>query len=242
MRAQGPEVKDEAGAVQFLRAAQIVLRYGSSPRLPLRSMFGAVSDQRLAFVLTNALLASGEAVESNVVADRLVLLHRELVPSVLALRTRHRAKRSAKAARALRYIEAEGSATAGDIRRLLGVVGAKRPDAADVALTELGHEMLIDRGPSSVAQNGIFYLSPEGYPYRVFAVAHPELLRAAARLSIPAAIRGVAAAVGDVPPAKLAAMCKRCFSRAELDAALGLSATLPSHGRRRKRQKRRPRA
>jgi len=32
---------------------------------------------------------------------------------------------------------------------------------------------------------------------------------------------GVAAAVGDAPPAKVAAMFKLCFARAELDAALG---------------------
>lgn len=214
-------IEDEAGAVRFLRTEQIVLRYGPSARLPLASMYGAVSDKRLAFVLTNALLASGEAVESNAISDRLVLLHRDLVPSVLVLRMRHRAPLSANAARALAHLEAEGTATAGDVRRLLGAVGAKRPDAADLALAELGREMLIDRGPSSAPPKGIFYLSPEGYPYRILAVAHPELLRAARKISVPEAIRAVAAAVGDVPPAKVAAMFKLCFSRAELDAALG---------------------
>jgi len=224
------DVEDEAGAVRFLRAAKIVLRYGPSARLPLASMYGAVPDKRLAIILTNALLASGEAVESNAVADRLVLLHRDIVPSVLALRMRHRAPLSANAARALACLEAEGTATAGDVRRLLGAVGTKRPDAADLALAELGREMLIDRGPSSVATKGIFYLSPEGYPYRILAVAHPELVRAAKKISVAEAIRTVAAAVGDVPPAKLAAMFKLCFSRAELDAALGPP---PSGGRRR---------
>jgi len=216
-----PPIEDEAGAVRFLRAAKIVLRYGPSARLPLASMYGAVPDKRLAFNLTNALLASGEAVESNAVADRLVLLHRDLVPAVLALRMRHRAPLSANAARALAYLEAEGTATVSEVRRLLGAVGTKRPDAADLALAELGREMLIDRGPSSTPGKGIFYLSPEGYPYRILAVAHPELVRAARKISVAAAIRAVAAAVAEVPPAKVAAMFKLCFSRAELDAALG---------------------
>ena len=104
------------------------------------------------------------------------------------------------------------------MRRLLGAVGTKRPDAADVALAELGREMLIDRGPSSLRRKGIFYLSPEGYPHRILAVAHPELLRAARKISVAEAIRAVAAAVGAAPRAKVAAMFKSCFSRDELDA------------------------
>src|SRR5215468_4819530 len=223
MPTKHPQIEDEAGAVRFLRTVRIVLRYGPSARLPLASMYGAVPDKRLAFILTNALLASGEAVESSVVADRLVLLHRDLVPSVLALRMRHRGPLSAHATRALSYIEAEGTATAGDVRRLLGAVGTKRPDAADLALAELGREMLIDRGPSSTPGKGIFYLSQEGYPHRILAVAHPEIVRAARKISVADAIRAVAAAVGEVPRAKLAAMFKLCFSRAEVDAALDLS-------------------
>ncbi len=210
---------DEVGAVCFLEAAKIVLRYGPSARLPLASMYRAIPDKKLAFTLTNALLARGAAVETNVVADRLVLVHRDLVPAVLALRMRHRAPLSAEAARALAYIEEAGTATAGEVRRLLGAVGTKRPDAADLALAELGREMLIDRGPSSAPAKGIFYLSPEGYPHRILAAAHPELVRAAKKISVPQAIRAVAAAVGEVPPAKLASMFKLCFSRAELDAA-----------------------
>ena len=154
-------IHSENDAIRFLKAVKFVLRYNSTPSLPLASMYAAAGDQRLAIELTNALLARAEAVETNVIADRLVLVHRDVVPALYALRSRFRAARlSDNAHRTFTLIQDDGSATAGDIRRYLGVDGSKRPDAADLALTELQRDMLIDRGPSSVPKNGILSPTP----------------------------------------------------------------------------------
>src|SRR5262249_34356319 len=140
---------------------------------------------RRAIELTNALLASGEVIETNVIADRLVLAHRDIVPVLYALRVSHRSpKLSETAERAFKLIQEEGTASVGDIRRFLEVEGMKRPDPADLAVAELMREMLVDRGPASVPKLGIPYLSKEGYPYRVFERAHPELVKAAKKIKI----------------------------------------------------------
>ena len=86
----------------------------------------------------------------------------------------------------------------------------------DVALGELMRELLVDRGPSSVPKTGIPYLSKEGYPYRVFDKAHPELIRSAKQLKILEAIAVVREAVGPVPPRKIASMFKLCLTREEI--------------------------
>src|SRR5689334_10477127 len=83
-------LKNEADAVEFLKSVKIALRYNAASALPLAAMQRACTDLRRSMELTNALLASGEAVETNVIADRLVLLHRSIVPSVYALRRRKR--------------------------------------------------------------------------------------------------------------------------------------------------------
>src|SRR5262245_32831323 len=143
-------IRTEDDAVRFIRTVKFALRYNSTPGVPLASMYAAAGDQRKAIELTNVLLARDEVVETNVIANRLVLVHRDIVPAVYALRSRHRpAALSEYAGRALRLIEQDGSATSGDVRRYLGVDGSKRPDAADIALSELQRDMLIDRGPSS---------------------------------------------------------------------------------------------
>ena len=77
-------------------------------------------------------------------------------------------------------------------------------------------EMLVDRGPSSVPKNGIPYLSKEGYPYRVFEKAHPELVKAAKKMKTDAAIAAIHDAVGFVPPRKFLAMFKLCLQKDEL--------------------------
>ena len=171
-------------------------------------------------LLTNALLARGEVIETNVIADRLVLAHRDVVPALYALRTRFRAARLSEDAEcAFSLIVKNDGVSAGDVRRFLGVAGAKRPDRADLALAELMREMLIDRGPSSVPEKGIPYLSKEGYPYRAFAKSHPELVKAAKKLKLPEAIAIVCGAIGPVPRRKLASMLKLCVAKEELVAA-----------------------
>jgi hypothetical protein len=210
-------IRTEQDACRFMKSVKFALRYGATPGLPLPSIYSAAKDKRLAIELTNALLARGEAIETNVLAGRLVLAHRDVVPALYALRIRFRADRlSNDAERALELIRANEGATAGDVRRLLGVRGAKRPDRADEALEELMREMLVDRGPSSVPERGIPYLSREGFPYRAFEKAHPELIAAAKKLSIRKATVAVLAPLRDVPPRRLASMLRLCLRQEEL--------------------------
>jgi hypothetical protein len=205
-------IETENDAVQFMKRVKFALRYNSTPGLPLASMYAAAHDTRRAIELTNALLAREEVVETNVIADRLVLVHRDIVPALYALRTRFRAANlSDYAARAFRLIQDDGAASAGDVRRFLGVDGMKRPDLSDLALAELQREMRIDRGPSSVPKNGIPYLSREGYPYRVFEKAHPDLVKAAKKIKIEAATETIRKAAGPIPPKKFASMFKLCL-------------------------------
>jgi hypothetical protein len=210
------KLRTEKDAVRFMKSVKFALRYNPTPSLPLASMYAAAGDQRLAIELTNALLARNEAVETNVIADRLVLVHRDVVPALYALRIRFRAAQmSANAERVFKLIEADGTATAGDIRRYLGVNGMKRPDAADMALTEMQSDMRIDRGPSSVPEKGIPYLSKEGYPYRVFETAHPDVVKVAAKLDAADAIQSIVEAAGSIPAKKFVSMFKQCLSPEE---------------------------
>lgn len=211
------QIETEDDAVKFIKSVKFALRYNATRSLPLASMYAAARDQRRAIELTNALLARNEVVETNVIADRLVLVHRDVVPALYALRTRFRAaKLSDYAERAFRVIEEDGSASAGDVRRYLGLQGLKRPDPADRALGELQREMRIDRGSSSVPKTGIPYLSKEGYPYRVFEKAHPDLVEAASKLKVNDAIKTIVTAAGPIPRRKLLSMFKLCFNEAEL--------------------------
>jgi hypothetical protein len=209
-------IETENDAIRFMRQVKFALRYNSTPSLPLASMYGAVRDQRRAIELTNALLARDEVIETNVIADRLVLVHRDVLPALYALRVRFRAvKLSDQAETAFQLIRKDGTASAGDVRRFLGVDGMKRPDPADLALGELQRELLIDRGPSSVPKNGIPYLSREGFPYRVFEKAHPELVKAAKKMKIEEALKTILDAAAAFPSRKTASMFKLCLSEEE---------------------------
>src|SRR5438105_15889590 len=99
-------IETEDDAVKFMKSVKFALRYNSTPSLPLASMYQAAGDQRRAIELTNALLARNEVVETNVIADRLVLVYREIVPALYVLRVRLRAaKLSLNADRALKLIQ-----------------------------------------------------------------------------------------------------------------------------------------
>jgi hypothetical protein len=211
-------IQSEKDAIRFMRSVKFALRYNSTPSLPLASMYAAAVDQRRAIELTNALLVRNEVVETNVIADRLVLVHRDVVPALYALRIRFRAAElSDHAHRALKLIHDDGSATSGDIRRYLGVNGMKRPDPADVALSELQRDMRIDRGPSSVPENGIPYLSKEGFPYRIFEKAHPDLVSVAMKTDVDEAIQAIVEAAGPIPAKKLVSLFKLCLMPEERD-------------------------
>jgi hypothetical protein len=216
---------DEADALRFMKSVGFALRYNATASLPLAAMYKAAGDTRRAIELTNALLARGDVIETNVIADRLVLIHRGIVPAVFALRSRLRpAKLSADAERVFRWIKEEGRATSGDVRRFLGVAGQKRPDRGDVALGELQRDLRIDRGPSSVPKKGIPYLSPEGFPYRIFDTAHADIVKAAAKLPQDAAARLVIEtylrAAVFVTPRKLSSMFRLLLTETDMTSAL----------------------
>src|SRR5215468_7852488 len=102
-------IQTEKDAIEFIKRVKFALRYNSTPTLPLASMYRAAKDQRRAIELTNALLARDEVVETNVIADRLVLVHRDIVPALYALRTRFRSPQlSDPAEKAFRLIEEDG--------------------------------------------------------------------------------------------------------------------------------------
>src|SRR5262245_2391790 len=75
-------IQTEKDAIRFMQTVKFALRYNSTPTLPMASMYAAADDQRRAIELTNALLARDEVVETNVIADRLVLVHRDVVPAL----------------------------------------------------------------------------------------------------------------------------------------------------------------
>jgi hypothetical protein len=205
-------IETERDAIEFMKRVKFALRYNATPSLPLASMYAAVRDKRLAIELTNALLARKEVVETNLIADRLVLVHRDVVPALYALRAKLRAaKLSDDAARALKLIKDEGTASVGEVRRFLGAEGMTRPDPADLAVAELQREMLVDRGPSTVPKNGIPYLSKEGFPYRIFEKAHPDLVNAAKKINAHDALEIIRDAAGPIQPKKFASMFKLCF-------------------------------
>jgi hypothetical protein len=213
----------EAGAVRFLKSVRIALRYNITTGIPLAGMHKAAGDVRRSTEFSNALLATGEAIETNAIAQRLVLLHRSIAPAVYMMRRRDRnISISSNAERAFLLIQKEGHASSGEVRRHLGVYGMDRPDPGDVALAELQREFLIDRGPASIPKNGIPYLSPEGYPYRVFAKTNADVVRAAAKLKFDNALRllleGYLEMAVFVTPRKLASMFSLLMSAAELES------------------------
>jgi hypothetical protein len=220
----------------FLAKVGLALRYNATRDLPLASLYRATQRQipapeaenvahARAFELTNTLLARGRAVEINVVANRLAVADMRLMPAIYALRRPDSAvDLSEVAASALEFIGGNGSASSGDVRRYLGVAGQARPDPADLALTELQRGLLIDRGPSSAPAQGIFYLSKEGYPYRILAQAHPDIPAAAAALARSQAaldlLGSYLRAAVFAFPRKLYTIFQLLLSREEIDAAI----------------------
>jgi hypothetical protein len=216
-------LESEAGAIRFLKSVRIALRYNITTSLPLAGMHKAAGDVRRSTEFSNALLATGEAIETNTIAERLVLLHRSIAPAVYRLRRRDRnVSLSSNAERALSLIQKEGHASSGDVRRHLGVYGMDRPDPGDLALAELQREFQVDRGPASIPKNGIPYLSPEGYPYRMFAKANADVVRAAGKLKVDEALcvllEGYLEAAVFVTPRKLASMFRLLITAVELES------------------------
>ena len=240
-----------AEAKKFLKSVGLALRYGATEGLPLASVYAAVQGAgaestgktkessgrieedrellRRAIELTNGLMAYREGVEVNVIADRLVLVHRDLAPAVYFLR--RRGKRvddlgdlSIEARRAFNFLRQKLIATAGEVRSHLRLERGERNDPALEVLSELQREMLLDRGPSDVPKTGIPYLSREGYPYRVFHEVHRDLVAKSAKLTVKSAAdlivgRYLKSAI-YASPRKLASMFKLILTPEEIDQSL----------------------
>ena len=65
-------------------------------------------------------------------------------------------------------------------------------------------------------KRGIAYLSREGFPYRVFEKAHPDLVATAAKLRIDRALETVTAPLRHLPPRTLASLLRSCVRKDEL--------------------------
>ena len=126
----------------------------------------------------------------HVIAGRVSLVHRSLMPALYALVRRGRPIENISglgpnARTALALFRDDVPVTAGIVRKALGLPFDARHDPAYEALAELEHLLLIDRGPFKMPAAGIAYLSREGYPYHLFHEAHPDLVKAADRTALP---------------------------------------------------------
>jgi len=177
----------------FLAKVGVALRYGPGKSLPLASLFQATREKskdspRLnAAAFTNHLLEKAEGIEVTVVAGRLAVVHRSLMPALYVLVRRGRAiddldGLSMDARVAHRLLQREREVTAGEVRTELGRKFDGRHDPAYEALAELQNLLLVDRGPYEMREKGIHYLSEQGYPYHFFHEAHADLVRAAGKL------------------------------------------------------------
>ena len=233
--AAGPaRIKTPQDAERFLTHAGIALRYAATKGLPIASLRSAAGDESKAalttsIALTNHLLASGIGIEINVVADRLALVHRSLLPALLVLVRRGRGpddldglSMTARAAHAL--LRQQRQISAGELRRHLGMRAEPRHDPAYEALAELQRALLVGRGPFEVTNSAIPYLSQEGYPYYLLHERHPDLVRQARALSVDAAadlwLGRYLAAAPPAPPRKLASMFRRFLGAEEITRAL----------------------
>lgn len=244
-------IKTAREAARFLKEVGFALRYDSAEGLPLASMYRAAwgkgppmsgrtveapargrgwdEAQRRAIELTNVLLAKRTAVEVNIIADRLVVVHRSVVPALYALRRRGRKPDdleglTIEAVRAYDFIRRKKTATAGEVSAHLGVEKNVFPNPALYALEELQRYLLIDRGASNVPKEGIPYLSKEGYPYRIFHGAHKDLVKAAAGVALEkegaTLILAYLKAAVFIPLRKLAWLFKLCLTENELRMVL----------------------
>ncbi len=196
-------------AEKFLKNVGIALRYWRAEKLPLASLYQAAvgsietppkeknvhgislreEGQRIAIELTNHLLASHQGIEVNVIANRIAIVHRDLIPSLYALVRHYRPpddlKGISKQAREVfQFIEQSKETTAGLVRKFIGIpAGDLNNDPAYNALAELQSHFLIDRGPFLMRKSGIPYLSKEGYPYHLFHRVHADLVGAATKIT-----------------------------------------------------------
>ncbi|HEX6464123.1 MAG TPA: hypothetical protein VFZ98_06715 [Vicinamibacterales bacterium] len=231
-----PLITTNSGAERFLERTGVALRYNASASLPLASLQRAFAgddpDKATAghaIALTNHLLGTMTGVEVHVIAGRVAVVHRRVMPALYTLVRRVRplddlSDLSLNARTALALLRQRKEVSAGDVRNRLGLRTDPRNDPAYAALGELLRILLVDRGPFEIPKKGIAYLPPEGYPYHLFHEAHPDLVAAAKRLSLEAAADAFLTAYLEsaafARARKLASMFKLFLSPAEIDASL----------------------
>jgi hypothetical protein len=239
-----PAIATIEGAERFLERTGFALRYNATAALPLASLQRAFAGDdpdrdaaAHAIALTNHLLGTMTGVEVTVIAGRIAVAHRRVMPSLYTLVRRGRPLEdveglSLNARTALALLRQRKEVSAGDVRRRLVPGADPRNDPAYAALDELRRILLVDRGPFEIPKKGIAYLPPEGYPYHLFHEAHADLVAAAKKLSIEAAtdafLTSYLAAAAVARARKLASMFKLFLSPAEIDASL---ARLADRGR-----------
>ncbi|HTS44046.1 MAG TPA: hypothetical protein VMH01_06590 [Puia sp.] len=232
-----PAINSQAQASRFLRSAGIALRYWPTKGIPLASMYQACTGnnkekdegQRSAIEFTNGLLASFQAIEVNVIAARICIVDKAIVPALYRLVRGERSynqvpKLSFNARQAYDLILMKGEITAGDLRKKMGIKSGLQEDPAYLALAELQHNLLVDRGPFIMPDKGVPYLSKEGYPYHFFHEAHQELVTAAQKLTNKQAatifLSAYLSSSVFCPVKKLISMFKSFLSATEIEDAL----------------------
>jgi len=232
----GPVISTSQGAERFLDRVGMVLRYNANASVPLASLQRAFAGEdpekaaaTRAIALTNHLLGTMTGIEVHVIAGRVAVVHRRVMPALYALVRRGRAlddlnEISLNARTALTLLRQRKEVSAGEVRNRLGLRPDPRNDPAYAALGELMRILLVDRGPFEIPKKGIPYLPPEGYPYHLFHDAHADLVAAAKKLSIAAAadafLSSYVRAAVFARARKLATMFKLFLSPAEIDASL----------------------
>src|SRR5579872_7312688 len=237
-------------AEKFLKNVGIALRYWRAEKIPMASLYQAAvgspgpppkekdtssislreESQRIAIELTNHLLGSHYGIEVNMIASRIVIVHRDLVPSLYVLVRRHKSPDdltgvSTQARKVFQFVEQNKETTAGLVRKYLGMpVVDLNNDPAYNALAELQSHFLIDRGPFLMRKSGIPYLSKEGYPYHSFHGAHPDLVKASVEISCEEAARnfihGYLKGAVFVTDKKLTSLFGNFITRREIDDAI----------------------
>jgi hypothetical protein len=171
------KVKSVEDAIMFLRKTGFCLRYWANDSLPIASMYEAVlgeqqdpskADLKQAIEITNGLLEKHEAIEVNVIADRVCLVHRGIMPALYKL-VREKSQKdlipplSPEAEEVLILVRENGEIVTSDVRKLLGIPSSKTSDdPAYTILSELQRRLLIDRGPFKISNQAIPYLAKDG--------------------------------------------------------------------------------
>jgi hypothetical protein len=236
---------------RFLEKTGIALRYWRTERLPMASLYQAVSGNpepppkeknalgtglresviRMAIELTNHLLEGHHGIEVNVIGNRIVLVHRDLAPSLYVLVRNHRPPVdltgvSLLAKKVFHFIMESKETTAGQVRKFLGMPAVDlNNDPAYKTLAELQRNLLVDRGPFQMRKTGIPYLSKEGHPYHCFHLAHEELVTVSLKLSRNEAalnfIYGYLKGAVFATDKKMAGLFASVLSSKEISDALG---------------------